>query len=80
MKWIHVSEQLPPIEQEVLFCCYEDEYDKFSEVRIGWYEGTKPCGNAVSMETVHGEPGWWFPCEYWMPLSELPSPRAPGAF
>jgi hypothetical protein len=69
--WIPITEKLPKEKEHVLFCCYiEDE--GFGDVHLGWYEGHKTMGESIAMETVPGDPHWWFPCTHWMPLPETP--------
>ncbi|MFO0452775.1 MAG: hypothetical protein ACK52I_29655 [Pseudomonadota bacterium] len=70
-KWTRIGEELPCKGEYVLFCCYiEDE--GFGEVNFGWYEGDKTLGDAIVMQTVPGDPGWWYPCTHWMPLPPVP--------
>jgi hypothetical protein len=69
MSWIHITERLPDINQIVMFTCYQDDRDCFSEVDIGQYIGGKTMGNAIAIETCGDD---WSPCTHWMPLPELP--------
>jgi hypothetical protein len=70
-KWTRIGEELPKIDENVLFCCYIDA-EGFGEVYCGWYEGDKTLGDAIVMQTVPGDSGWWYPCTHWMPLPSTP--------
>jgi len=72
MRWIHISERLPELKQDVIFCNYIEDEGGFGDIHLGWYEGHKTMGEAIAMETVPGDPGWWFPCTHWMPVPPLP--------
>ena len=69
MKWIHITEQLPKINQTVLFTCYQDDSRCFHEIQLGWYIGGKTLGGAIAIETGDDD---WSPCTHWMPLPQLP--------
>jgi len=76
MDWIRITERLPTIEEDVLFCAEIDGV--FGDIHLGWYEGSKTAGDSIAMETVPGDPGWWFPCTHWMPLPEKPKSEPSG--
>ena len=70
-KWIHIDDQLPETNTDVLFTCmYEDE-GYCSDVQLGWYEGAKTLGDAIVMETSTDKHDW-YPCTHWMPLPKTP--------
>lgn len=71
MNWIHIHDQLPETNTDVLFTCmYEDE-GYCSDVQLGWYEGVKTLGDAIVMETSTDKHDW-YPCTHWMPLPKTP--------
>lgn len=71
LRWISVIDDLPPLNERVLFCCYPDDHTGCGHIYIGVYEGSKTKGKAVVMET--SEDRWdWLPCTHWMPLPEPP--------
>jgi hypothetical protein len=77
-KWTHYKDELPPRGyEEVLYCCWMDDY--FTDVRVGWYEGKRTLGDAIAMESVAASEGVdrdWAPCTHWMPLP--PKPEIPN--
>lgn len=66
--WISIADELPPINEPVLFCCYLEEYG-FGDIELGWYEGKKTNGVAIVMETTSDG---WYPCTHWMALPKVP--------
>lgn len=68
LRWIPISEQLPGIDDRVLF--YLD--DPPTEVSLGWWAGKHTHGKAIAMEYGDSD-GDWLPCSHWMPL---PAPTA----
>ena len=74
MRWTPITEQLPPIDKEVLFCCQID--DIFTGVSLGTYAGKwTDSPNAIVME-VTGIADDWSPCSHWMPLPLTPDQLA----
>jgi hypothetical protein len=69
MRWIPISEQLPEMGKDVLFCCLAD--DEFSRVEVGQYHGGKTHGDAIVMDIELHD---WAPCSHWMPIPDPPEP------
>ena len=67
-EWIPITEKLPPLIKDILFCCYLEDSDDCTSVGFGWYAGNKTEGDAIAIETYDG----WYPCTHWMPLPETP--------
>jgi hypothetical protein len=71
-KWTHINDELPPLNEYVLYCCFIDsEYGYFTDVEYGWYEGDKTLGNAIAMQRTDN-PLDWYPCTHWMPVPPVP--------
>ena len=68
MPWISIAERLPPLREDVLFCCEID--GEFTRVDLGQYGGEKTYGEAVVMDLSEYD---WSPCSHWMPLPDPPS-------
>lgn len=75
--WKSIKDELPPLDDMVLFCCIMEHYltkeNYFTEVDCGIYTGKKTMGEAVIMYyTGSSEDDTdWSPCSHW---TELPSP------
>ena len=76
MTWIRYTDELPLIDEPVLFCCEPigNGDTEFSEVWFGWYEGQKTAGDAIAMQT--DDPGHWRPATHWMDLPNRPEASA----
>lgn len=62
MKWIKISEQLPPFDDRVLFCHYDNSID------VGYLDSTEE-GYCYIADAGHMPLCIY---DYWMPLPELP--------
>jgi len=73
MEWTSINDELPPLKEDVLFCCQID--DTFTFISIGQYCGHKTEGNAVVMDANDSDD--WEPCSHWMPLPKQPKHHKP---
>ena len=76
LRWWSIKEQLPELQVDVLFRSYDADTNAFHDVHFGWFEGEWTASpDAIVMQTVPGDPSWWFPCTHWMPVP--PGPPLP---
>lgn len=70
MTWIPITEQLPPIDEPVLFCCLTDV--GFTDVDRGWYEKNWTDDESALVMRISYDVNDWSPCSHWMPLPKPP--------
>jgi len=66
INWTPITEEYPPLNEDVIFCCQID--DAFTLADKGRYRGFKTFDDTLVMEAE----GDWSPCSHWMPM--IPTP------